>query len=70
MCDTCERVKKELSKSKKILDTLTKDKDLDNPINIDMVKTEKAMCYQRIRTIYKKESRREQVEINDKGDEN
>jgi len=57
MCDTCDRLKKELVNTKKTIDALTKDKDVKNPINIDMLKTEKSMCYERLREIMKKASK-------------
>lgn len=54
MCDTCDRVKKELVRAKKTINELTQDKDVEHPINIDMVKTAKGMTYEAIRQIYKK----------------
>lgn len=56
MCDICDRVKKELVKTKKTTKALTEGRDVKNPINIDMLKTEKSMCYERIREIMKKSS--------------
>lgn len=56
MCDVCDRIKKELVGTKKTIDALTKDRDVKNPINIDMLKTEKSMCYERVRELMKKAS--------------
>jgi hypothetical protein len=54
MCDICDRVKRELVRAKKTIDDLTQNKDVEHPINIDMVKTTKAMTYESIRQVYKR----------------